>query len=133
MYLLDTCVLSEAQRHSSTVLGWLRSVPEEVMFVSVLTLGEIELGIEKLRRRKEPKVATLEAWLRGIRTAYRDRILAIDDETALAWGRLAVPRSRPVVDSLIAATALVHRKIVVTRNVADFADMGLEILNPWTE
>lgn len=131
MYLLDTCVLSEAQRQSSAILGWLRSVPEELLFVSALTLGEIELGIEKLRRRKEPKAVTLEAWLHGIRIAYRDRILVVDDDTALAWGRLTAPRSMPVIDSLIAATALVHRKIVVTRNVTDFADTGLEILNPW--
>jgi predicted nucleic acid-binding protein len=132
MYLLDTCVVSEARRRTPQAVTWLRSMRPETLFVSAITIGEIMKGITMKLRTDPPAAAVLLRWLDELRFVYASRILPIDDEVATSWGRLMAERSRPVVDTLIAATARVNNKIVVTRNVADFADTGVTVLDPWT-
>jgi predicted nucleic acid-binding protein len=131
MYLLDSCVLSDARRHVPAITNWIGTIDPDDAFLSTITLGEFEKGIALLRRRDIAQASLLERWLDGIRVMYASRFLAIDEEVAMAWGRLMAQRTRPVADALIAATALTHGLIVVTRNVADFADTGVHITNPW--
>lgn len=131
MYLLDTNIVSEARRGTPEAVAWLRSVQGRVLFLSVVTLGEIQRGI-LLKARKDPKTAAILAnWLAVLREDHRDAILPISDAVALEWGRLSAERSRPPADELIAATARVHDLILVTRNVADFEDAGVKVINPW--
>lgn len=131
MYLVDTNVVSEARRGSREAVAWFQSVDPGAVHLSVVTLGEIARGIA-LRQAKDPVAAGhLAAWLERLRRDHADRILPISDQIALAWGRLAAQRPRGDADGLIAATALVHGFIVVTRNVADFADTGVQIVDPW--
>ena len=132
MYLLDTCVISEARRHTPQVVTWLRSTRPETLFLSAITVGEIMKGVGMKLRTDPPAAAPLLRWLDELRVVYASRILPIDDAVATSWGRLMAKRSRPVIDTLIAATARVHNKIVVTRNVSDFADAGVTLLDPWT-
>jgi toxin FitB len=134
MYLLDTCVISEARRRSPPAVSWLRSTRSDTLFLSAITIGEIMKGAT-MKLRTDPSAAAaavLMRWLDELRVVYASRILPIDDEVATSWGRLMAERSRPVVDTLIAATARVHNKVVVTRNFADFADAGVTLLDPWT-
>jgi predicted nucleic acid-binding protein len=133
-YLVDTCAVSELlkPKPAPLVIGWFQSVPQTALCLSVLTLGDIRRGIEKLaegeRRRRVAAWLELElpAW-------FGDRVLGIDAAVADEWGRLAARcnRTMPAMDGLIAATALRHRLTVVTRNVADFAGSGVDVLNPW--
>jgi predicted nucleic acid-binding protein len=132
MYLLDTCVISEARRRAPHAVAWLRSTRPETLFLSALTVGEIMKGVTMKLRTDPPAAAALLRWLDDLRLIYADRILPVDEAVATRWGRLMAERPRPMVDTLIAATALVHNKIVVTRNVADFADAGVTVLDPWT-
>ncbi len=131
MYLLDTNIVSEARRGTPEAVAWLHSVSGRVLFLSVVTLGEIQRGI-LLKARKDPKAAAILAnWLAVLRKDHRDAILPISDAVAQEWGRLSAERSRPAADGLIAATARVHDLILVTRNVADFEDSGVAVINPW--
>jgi toxin FitB len=131
MYLVDTNVLSEARRSTTAARDWLRSVDPETIYLSVITLGEIMKGIE-LRQRTDPRAAgSLRQWLEQLRQDHADRILPIGDEIALEWGRLAAARPRAMADALIAATAIVHRKAIVTRNTADFEETRVPVINPW--
>ena len=133
MYLLDTNVISEARRGSREALSWLRSVDPQSVYLSVVTLGEIMRGIA-LKRKLDPRAAShLEEWLRELRQDHRDRILPITDRVAIEWGRVAAIRPRGDADGLIAATAIVHELIVVTRNVGDFDDTGVPVVNPWDQ
>jgi predicted nucleic acid-binding protein len=133
MYLLDTNVISEARRGSREALSWLRSVNPQSVYLSVVTLGEIMRGIA-LKRKSDPRAAShLEEWLRELRQDHRDRILPITDRVAIEWGRVAAIRPRGDADGLIAATAIVHELIVVTRNVGDFDDTGVPVVNPWDQ
>ena len=132
MYLVDTNVLSEARRGSREARIWLRSVDPSDIFLSVITLGEIMKGIALKLRADARTAATLTAWLEQLRRDHIDRILPISDRIALEWGRLAAERPRGMADGLIAATALVHAKIVVTRNVEDFSDGRVPVMNPWS-
>jgi len=135
-YLLDTNVLSETVRcrPSPAVIAWLEAVPDDRLYISVLTLGEIRKGIERLgsSRRRERLCLWLDHELVGW---FGERVLPIDRAVADHWGRLLgdVGRSVPAIDSLIAATALCHDLRVVTRNEADFDFPGLEVVNPWDE
>ncbi len=131
MYLVDTNVLSEARRGTTVARDWLRSVDPETIYLSVITLGEIMKGIE-LRQRTDPRAAgSLRQWLEQLRQGHADRILPVGDEVALEWGRLAAERPRAMADALIAATAIVHRKTIVTRNTADFEGTRVPVINPW--
>ena len=131
MYLIDTCVLSEARRRSKQAVTWLSAVDPALVFVSIMTVGEIMQGVA-LRQRADPVGALpLTQWLEELRTLYADRILPIGDAVAMTWGRLMARRTLPVVDGLIAATALVHGKVLVTRNGAHFDATGVEVVNPW--
>jgi hypothetical protein len=131
MYLVDTNVLSEARRGGRQARDWLRSVDPDRVFLSVVTLGEIMKGISQRTRSDAKAAASLHRWLEQLRTDHARRILPVSDEVALEWGRIAAIRPRSMADALIAATAAVHRKTVVTRNVADFADLGVPLIDPW--
>ncbi len=133
MYLVDTNVVSEIRRGNSQAIAWLRSVDPSTIYLSVITLGEIMRGIA-LKRKSDPRTAThLEEWLRKLRHDHRNRILPITDQIAVEWGRIAAQRPRGDADGLIAATAIVHDLIVVTRNIGDFDDTGALIVNPWDQ
>jgi predicted nucleic acid-binding protein len=131
MYLVDTNVLSEARRGSNEARIWLRSVDPTTIYLSVITLGEIMKGISVKLRSDARTGAALTAWLEQLRHEHCERILPISGRVALEWGRLAAQRPRGMADGLIAATAAVHGKIIVTRNVDDFADTGIPVINPW--
>jgi toxin FitB len=131
MYLVDTNIISQAWRGSPQATSWLRSVDPLTIYLSALTLGEIMRGIA-LKGRSDPKAAGhLFEWLRKLRHDHADRILLVTDPISVEWGRIAAIRPRGDVDGLIAATAIVHDLIVVTRNVADFEDTGASVVNPW--
>ncbi|MHC2635100.1 putative nucleic acid-binding protein [Bradyrhizobium liaoningense] len=131
MYLVDTNVVSEARRGSPEATGWLRSVDPASVHLSTLTLGEIMRGIA-LKQKSDPKAAGhLTEWLRKLRHDHADRILAVTDQISVEWGRIAAIRPRGDIDGLIAATAIVHDLILVTRNVGDFDDTGATVINPW--
>jgi hypothetical protein len=132
-YLLDTNVLSELRRRSPDrrVTEWLASVPSAQLFLSVLVLGEVRIGIERLRRRDPPQAEVLDAWLSRMESAFADRILPVGPAVAEEWGRLNVPDPVPVVDGLLAATAKVHDLTLATRNTKDVARTGVSVLNPF--
>ena len=133
-YLVDTNVLSElrkGRRCDPHVSRWFSSIPEEGVFLSVLVVGEIRRGIERIRRRDTRAARALDAWLRRLLHGHRDRILAIDEAVAEEWGRLNVPDPIPVVDGLMAATARVHGLTLATRNVKDVARTGVSFVNPF--
>ena len=131
MYLVDTSVLSEARRGSKEARIWLRSIDPNTIYLSVITLGEIMKGIALKLRADARAAAALTAWLEQLRRDHSDRILPITDGIALEWGRLAAERSRGMADGLIAATAAIHSKIIVTRNVEDFSDVSIPVIDPW--
>jgi len=131
MYLVDTNVVSEARRGSREARLWFRSVDPNSIFLSVITLGEIMRGIALKRRTDARAAASLTVWLEQLRHNHVSRILPISDRIALEWGRLAAERSRAMADALIAATAAIHGKIIVTRIVPDFAATGIPLINPW--
>jgi predicted nucleic acid-binding protein len=132
-YLLDTNVLSETRKRqpAAGVAEWIASTPPDRMHISVLTLGEIEQGIARIRGRGDQnQAAALERWLTDLQAGFEDRVLPVSLPVATAWGRQPNPRS--VIDALIAATARVHGLTVVTRNVKDFEPAGIPVLNPFT-
>jgi len=133
-YLLDTNVLSELVRPkpNSAVINWVDGMPDEALFISVLTIGEIRKGIESMSAavRKEK----LRTWLEHtLPDWFENRVLNIDEGVAEQWGRMLAEVNRPVpaIDSLLAATALHHDLRMVTRNTQDFNFPGLEVINPW--
>lgn len=134
MYLLDTMVLSELRktRLDSGLLNWVRPVPTVDLFVSTISLGEIELGVERQRSRNPAFAAELGEWLDVTIRAYGDRILPFGVTEALRWGKLAARIGHKGLDLAIAATALEHGLTVVTRNVAHFAPTGVATLNPFS-
>jgi toxin FitB len=134
-YLLDTNVLSETRKRqpAAAVTGWIAATPPDHMHVSVLTLGEIEQGIARVRGRGDlHQAAALERWLRDVETGFADRVLQVTLPIAAAWGRRQYSQPLPVIDALIAATARVHGMTVVTRNVRDFELTGVEVFSPFT-
>ena len=135
-YLIDTNCLSELRRRtpSPIVAQWFSKRPSRATYLSVLSLAEIRKGAESA------KDASLRAspldWLElELPAFYQNRLLAVDQAVADQWGRLwaAAGKPLPVIDSLLAATALVHRLTIVTRNVKDFQGLGVQVLNPWLE
>lgn len=132
-YLLDTNVVSEVRkRHPDPrVLAWYGRVASADLFISALTVGEFRLGIERLRRRDAAQADLLEQWLRGLQVIYADHIVDVDAGVAEQWGRLNVPDPLPVIDGLLAASAITHGCTLVTRNVADVAGTGVPLINPF--
>lgn len=133
-WLLDTNVLSElrkGKRCDPTVARWADGVSDESMYTSVLVLGEIRRGVERLRRKDPAQAKLLGRWLEQVRGAFAGRILDVTEQVAEEWGRLDVPDPRPVIDALLAATAKAHGLTLVTRNTADFSSMGVEVRNPF--
>jgi hypothetical protein len=137
MYILDTNVVSElrkirlgkADRH---VAEWADSVDATDLYLSAITIQELEIGVLLAERRDPSQGAVFRAWMNGhVLPAFIGRILAVDIAVAQRSARLHVPDPRPVRDGLIAATALVHGMTVVTRNIADFEPTGVPTLNPW--
>lgn len=133
MYLLDTCVVAEARRRSPQATAWLRASQPDSLFLSAVTIGEIMQGVMLKARTDPPRARGLLRWLDELRLVYTGRILPIDDAVATGWGRLMAQRKRSMADALIAATARTYNKVVVTRNVADFADAGVDLIDPWAE
>ncbi len=132
--LVDTNVLSELRkggRADPHVRAWLAKVEDNALFSSVLVVGEIRRGIETLRRRDAVSARALDRWLARVEMAYADRLLPIDRAVAEEWGRLDAAFGLPVVDGLLAATALVHDLVLVTRNTKDLLRTGIRLLNPF--
>ncbi len=133
-WLVDTNVLSELRKEDDAdlrVRAWSESIPGAEVYTSVIVVGEIRQGIESIRRRDLPSALALEQWLLRIVSAYGRRILPIDRRIAEYWGRLNVPDRVPIVDGLLAATALVHDLTLVTRDVRGVEQTGVRLLNPW--
>jgi predicted nucleic acid-binding protein len=130
-YLLDTNVVSELSKRApvAQVVGWLGNDPDCAL--SVLTLGELRRGIRMLRSRDPVRARRLEAWVDELHADYRARLLPVDDVVAQEWSELPVERTLPAIDGLIAATARVHGLTIATRNVRDFADLGVPLFNPF--
>jgi len=134
-YLLDTNVVSETRRRQPEpkVMRWLEASGADAHFVSALTVGEITKGIVQRRRRDPAGADQLARWLGGLRQLFVERILVVGDDEATRWGELAGRAELPVIDGLIAATALVHDLTLVTRNTRDFARTGARLLDPWRD
>jgi predicted nucleic acid-binding protein len=138
-FLLDTSVVSELVRKAPNeqVVNWLDRQDEETLYLSVLTLGELEKGISKLRASSRRD--RLQTWLtRDLAARFAERLLPIDTPVAARWGKLSGEAERrgrplPVIDSLIAATALEHGFAVVTRNISDFERCGVACVDPWEQ
>lgn len=134
MFLLDTVIVSELRKKTpdAGVLQWISAQQENGLYLSVITLGEIERGIEK-RRKSDPAFANdLAAWLESLTSFYADRILAITPGIARRWGRLSVQLGHDGADVLIAATALTHGLTVISRNVNYFEPTGVAVFNPFS-
>jgi toxin FitB len=134
-FLLDTNILSELRKQNRCNAGvqkWFIETADADLFISVLVLGEIRQGIERIRPRDRPQALALEQWLQGISTTFADRILPVDERVADQWGRLGVRQPLPLLDALLAATALVHDQTLVTRNVGDMAHTGVQWINPFS-
>lgn len=137
MYLLDTNVVSElrkihAGRADPHVASWADQVDADDLFLSVISLQELEIGVRKAERRDPAQGAILRKWLdEKVIPAFVGRIFSIDTAVARISAQISVPNPRPVRDGLIAATALVHGMTVITRNISDFAPTGVKTHNPW--
>lgn len=133
-YLIDTNILSELRkgaRADGAVRRWFADSSRCDLYLSVLTLGEIRSGIERIRVRDLAAAEALESWLCRVTTEYSDRILPVDEAVAEAWGRFHPGRPVPVVDGLLAATGVVHDLVLVTRNDSDVRSTGVRWLNPF--
>lgn len=136
-FILDTNVISELRknRHNridENVALWAKSVNPEALYISVMTVYEIEIGILKLERKDKLQGRMIRKWFDDqVISIFSGRILPVDTEISLRCASISVPNPRPFRDGLIAATALVHNMILVTRNIADFKRIGLQLVNPW--
>lgn len=136
MFLLDTNVISELRiptRCDLKVRKWALSNNPDRFFLSVVSIFEIELGARRIARRDVDQARVFDTWLTGILHQFDRRVLSYDAMAARRCAALHVPDPRPERDAMIGATALVHGFTVVTRNVADFAPMGVRLLNPWAD
>ena len=136
MFVLDTNVISELRRgkphQSAVVRAWAAGQPSSKLFLSAISILELEMGILALERRTPPQGNALRTWLMGVREAFAGRILPFTDTTAIICAALHVPNPRSERDAMIAATALEHGFTVVTRNESDFVGTGAGLVNPWT-
>lgn len=137
MFVLDTNVVSELRkvgdgRADPNVVAWVARHDAAAFFLSAITVLELDIGVRRIERRDRAQGALLRAWLDGqVLPEFEGRVLPVDTAVALQCARLHVPDPRSDRDALIAATALVHGMTVVTRNVADFRDTGLPLIDPW--
>lgn len=133
MYLLDTNVISAVRKGERSPRAWLEAQRAQPMYLSVVTIGEIERGIETLAQRGETdRVAELRQGLRQVLLTFADRVLPVDIRISQIWGKLTAGPTAPLADALIAATAESHDLILATRNVRDFERFeGVRIVNPW--
>ena len=132
MYLLDANVVSELRRRKphGGVLAWIDGIPDDALYISALTLAEIQTGIELTREQDATKAADIEAWLNQIETTFN--VLPMDGAVFRAWAKLMHQTSDTLYeDAMLAATAKVHKLTVVTRNVADFKTLGVPLFNPF--
>jgi toxin FitB len=134
-FLLDTNVLSEARKPKGDagVKRWMKTVAGGDLYLSVLVVGEIRQGIERLRRRDPDQADVFEVWLRRLRQEFAERILDVTAEVAEEWGRMNVADPLPAVDALLAATAKIHGMTLVTRNTNDLRRTGAKLINPFTD
>jgi predicted nucleic acid-binding protein len=135
-YLLDTNVLSElrkGQRCDASVWQWFEETDGEDLFISVLVLGEIRQGIERIRLNDLLQARALEQWLLRLTANYADRLLPVDDKVADLWGRIGLRQPVPVLDAFLAATALVHNLILVSRDEEGFRSTGAPVINPFSK
>jgi predicted nucleic acid-binding protein len=135
-YLLDTNVVSEVRKPNPNagVAAWFNEADSADLYLSVLVVGEIRQGIERLRRRRDRKQAALfERWLAVLKQEFAQRLLPISANVAERWGRLNAAQPLPVIDGLLAATALEHDLTLVTRETDTLAVSGARLLNPWRE
>ncbi len=132
-FLLDTNVISELRKRRTNrgVLEWFEETDPAALYLSVVTIGEIKRGIERLRLRDPNQALHLGAWLESLQCRFADRILPIDQATALRWGTLGIHQPISVADGLIAATTFHHNLTLVTRNTSDFAPNHIPVLNPF--
>jgi predicted nucleic acid-binding protein len=136
MYLLDTNVISELRKPQAdaNVVNWAKSVLAPSLYLSAITLKELETGVLRMERRDPAQGKVLRSWLmRHVMPAFDARILPVDAAVALRCACLHVPDQANESDALIAATALVHGLTVVTRNVGDFQSSGVSLINPWEQ
>ena len=132
-FLFDTVVLSELRRAkpSRKVVQWIKAQKADSLFISVVSIGEIERGIEKARKSDAVFAAELEQWLETLLNLYADRVLQVSANAARLWGRLSARLGHDGADLLIAATALTHGSTVVTRNVEHYAPTGARVFDPF--
>lgn len=133
-FLIDTNIISEirkGERCDVHVSDWYVSIADEDLFLSTLVLGEIRKGIELARPRDPNKATALERWLRQVEAGFDGRVLGIDNAVSDQWGRMSAIRSIPVIDGLLAATAVTYGLTLVTRNDRDIAGLGAIVLNPF--
>ena len=132
-YLLDTNVLSELRKPTPhpAVAGWFETAGSDDLYLSVLVVGEIRQGIERLRPRDPVQAEVFERWLATLERDFADRVLPVTTLVAEAWGRLNAPAPLPAVDGLLAATALVHGSTFVTREAERLQRCAVPVLNPW--
>ncbi len=132
-YLLDTNVLSETRKKhpDGRVLEFLSNATSTALYLSCLSVGELKKGVA-LKMKSDPAAAkAIAAWVDGLETNFADRILGIDTASAKLWGEWSAQRPRPVIDTLLAATAVVHDLVLVTRNESDVRDLPVKMFNPW--
>lgn len=132
--LLDTNVVSETRRREphAGVLQVLGSISPNQIFLSVITIGELRRGIVAKRRSDPAAAATIEHWVDELQSRFADRVLPIDLPIANRWGELTAPGAVPVIDALLAATAVEHDLTVITRNVRDFTRFPVDLVDPWS-
>jgi toxin FitB len=132
VYLLDTNVISELRRKRphGAVVAWLQTVPDANLHISAATIAELQVGIEMTRERNPAKAAELETWLEGVAATYN--VLPMDVRIFRAWARLMHRQTGSLIHAMIAATAVVHKLTVATRNFRDFQKLGVRIFNPFT-
>ena len=134
-YLLDTNVSSETRKKRADpgVMAFLEAADSSSLYLSVLTLGELRKGVAGKRRTDPAAAKSLAAWVEGLEIGYADRILGIETAVARLWGDWSADRPRPVIDTLLAATAVVHGLTLVTRNTRHVKGLPVKVVNPWSE